>query len=124
MGIVFKPEPLPVNYRVWSHCSFVSHLVGTDDRIRASSELSSGPRATQQKDHPEQSISDSYLSLSLSLSLSSHMDCGSLKDYLFITCSFVTHFCALCHVLLPPLLLLLLLLLLFLDSSQRPIYII
>merc|ERR1712168_1680177 len=53
-----------------SHCSFVSHLVGTDDRIRASSELSSGPRATQQKDHPEQSISDSYLSLSLSLSLS------------------------------------------------------
>merc|ERR1711962_752729 len=70
MGIVFKPEPLPVNYRVWSHCSFVSHLVGTDDRIRASSELSSGPRATQQKDHPEQSISDSYLSLSLSLSLS------------------------------------------------------
>merc|ERR1712168_1184764 len=52
-----------------SHCSFVSHLVGTDDRIRASSELSSGPRATQQKDHPEQSISDSYLSLSLSLSL-------------------------------------------------------
>merc|ERR1719391_948928 len=44
-----------------------------------------------------------HLSLSLSLSLSfslsaSHIfagDCGSLKDYLFITCSFVTFLCSL-----------------------------